>query len=66
MRNRKVNATGKENEVLLDENLVECMSPTPIHMFVGLAANLVPVASHVSIPIVFASPFQGDFEGFAT
>lgn len=24
MRNRKVNATGKENEVLLDENLVEC------------------------------------------
>lgn len=26
MRNRKVNATGKENEVLLDENLVECKS----------------------------------------
>ncbi|CAO3691478.1 unnamed protein product [Umbelopsis ramanniana] len=32
MRNRKVNATGKENEVLLDENLVEFMYQSPLFL----------------------------------
>jgi hypothetical protein len=35
MRNRKVNATGKENEVLLDENLVECMLGHSIFFSLG-------------------------------
>ncbi|KAJ2958021.1 hypothetical protein NQZ79_g6344 [Umbelopsis isabellina] len=32
MRNRRVNATGKENEVLLDENLVEFMYQSPLFL----------------------------------
>lgn len=32
MRNRHVQATGKENEVLLDENMVECK--VYIHIYI--------------------------------
>lgn len=67
MRNRKVNATGKENEVLLDENLVECKvfpiitHTLPCLMFYsfGLCCIVVPLTTLLPsafITVMYQSP----------
>jgi 1-phosphatidylinositol-3-phosphate 5-kinase len=53
MRNRHVQSTGKANEVLLDENLVECTFPAKTGI------NL----SHLRIPIICGTTLQ---EGLKT
>jgi len=49
MRNRHVQSTGKANEVLLDENLVECISP-----------HVMSDYSYIWVAFVRGSAFQKD------
>jgi 1-phosphatidylinositol-3-phosphate 5-kinase len=51
MRNRHVESTGKENEVLLDENLVESMS-----------LLICTDSSHIRVAVVCRTAFQTDLE----
>lgn len=49
MRNRHVQSTGRENEVLLDENLVQC---NEISLF-PLEVMLIDVGSISPFPVLF-------------
>jgi 1-phosphatidylinositol-3-phosphate 5-kinase len=52
MRNRHVESTGKEDEVLLDENLVERKSPSPPKK----ATMDLPTLTTLFLVVIFQSP----------
>jgi hypothetical protein len=57
MRNRHVESTGKEDEVLLDENLVERKSLNKVNGKLG--ADIL-LSSHIPVTLIHPSPCQGN------